>query len=236
MGRAKECPTLSKQTREATLSAMEASPSQYIKKKFVGLAVVGMVSWGGKLLITRRPPYMRSFPRSYVFPGGGVDPGESLVQAVAREIKEETGLVVDRWKLECIWESVFPTVAKPGVPIKAHHLVCYFSGQLDESFHESQQALRLCEEEVDGALWLSREDIKSILVTTSDSILNGKFAMADDRMVQLYTNDKEDESFVRLSDCMGVYPRENETGEYCGMAQGSLFALEKLVSEFESII
>jgi 8-oxo-dGTP pyrophosphatase MutT (NUDIX family) len=220
MGRSKHCPTLQAETSEATRNAKSSS-----KKQYVNLAVVGMVfdAAGDHLLITRRPSYMRSFPRAYVFPGGGVNAGESLLDAVAREVREETGLSVREWTLESLWESVYPTVSEPGVPIQAHHLVCYFSGRLNERLDNSiADQLVLCEEEVDGALWLSRKDIDSILNSTEKSDDGER-----NRELRFCTNNSEDNPSVKLKDLIGIYPQINESGEYCGIAQGSLFALEE---------
>ena len=38
-----------------------------------------------RVLLTRRAAHMRSFPASWVLPGGGLDPGEDLVDGIMRE-------------------------------------------------------------------------------------------------------------------------------------------------------
>jgi len=200
-GRSKDCPTLSRQAKKDFEHGL-----RYRKDRppYVGLAVVGIIHdpHNDKFLITKRPSYMRSFPGAFVFPGGSVDEDESLTEAVTREIQEETGLTIekDSWKLECLWESVYPTMERiinnkkddddheelddaddnnnncdqdeRDAVIRAHHLVCYFLGQLpveqnEEQQKQQQQALQLCEEEVDGAVWLSYDEIQSILDATT---------------------------------------------------------------------
>ena len=42
-----------------------------------------------------------------LMPGGHVDPGETTIDAAAREVHEETGLEVDSLELLCMWESGF---------------------------------------------------------------------------------------------------------------------------------
>lgn len=57
------------------------------------LAVSAAIIRNGKVLIVRRarPPA----GGLYTLPGGGVEVGETLVEAVAREVREETGLTVE---------------------------------------------------------------------------------------------------------------------------------------------
>jgi ADP-ribose pyrophosphatase YjhB (NUDIX family) len=57
------------------------------------LAVSAAVFRGGKVLVVRRarPPAHGLF----TLPGGGVEAGETLVEAVVREVEEETGLAIE---------------------------------------------------------------------------------------------------------------------------------------------
>jgi 8-oxo-dGTP diphosphatase len=55
-------------------------------------AVSALVIRGGEVLLVRRgkTPYLNHWS----LPGGGVEPGETLEQAVRREVREETGLEI----------------------------------------------------------------------------------------------------------------------------------------------
>jgi len=87
-----------------------------------------------RALLTRRPALMRAFPCCWVFPGGGVEPGDrNLEETGRREMKEETGLDVAHWdeeEMNCaaddgqnrssnerpavrlvgLWEAVYPVI------------------------------------------------------------------------------------------------------------------------------
>jgi 8-oxo-dGTP diphosphatase len=48
----------------------------------------------GEILLLQRPAEKRNFPNQWEFPGGKLDPGESIDQAVCREVREESGLSI----------------------------------------------------------------------------------------------------------------------------------------------
>ena len=57
----------------------------------VELTTLCMVCRGDEILLQNR---VKTDWRGYCFPGGHVEPGESIVDSVIREMKEETGLTV----------------------------------------------------------------------------------------------------------------------------------------------
>ena len=57
----------------------------------VELTVLCLICQGGKLLLQNR---VKADWRGYTLPGGHVEPDESIIEAVKREMKEETGLTI----------------------------------------------------------------------------------------------------------------------------------------------
>ena len=54
------------------------------------------LTYQNRVLLTRRPASMRTFPGCWVAPGGSMDPTDvSLAAAAIRELREETGLLVN---------------------------------------------------------------------------------------------------------------------------------------------
>ena len=58
--------------------------------------VVGLVrNGGGDLLLCRMSSDRGVFPGQWGLPGGGIEPGETMEQALRRELREELGIEID---------------------------------------------------------------------------------------------------------------------------------------------
>ncbi|HVC42568.1 MAG TPA: NUDIX hydrolase [Candidatus Saccharimonadales bacterium] len=67
---------------------------------------VGALIWrDGKVLLVRHERGGRSY---WLVPGGGVDAGETMVSAAARELLEETGYQVEIGRLLLVCEAIDP--------------------------------------------------------------------------------------------------------------------------------
>lgn len=174
-----------------------------------------------------------------VLPGGSVDDGESLEQAVVREVQEETGLSCQVMgkdqKPVCIWESVYPTTGADQTPIQAHHVVLYYECRIKEG--QEENSLKLQPDEVDCAVWLSRQELQQITDTASwaedgtqwpgDVAAFGEATDIDNEAPAEKNEQQGGHQRIGLEELRGIYPRGVPDKGVCGLAQGSLFALQE---------
>lgn len=75
---------------------------------------VGAVAFdGSKALLVKHGEAAAHLTGVYGLPGGRLDPGESLLDGVAREFEEETGLIPDKFSIQKL-----PTVYQADLPRK----------------------------------------------------------------------------------------------------------------------
>lgn len=96
------------------------NPTQY-----TGQVVIGIIVHNGKILLGKvREENLVSFNNiPYIFPGGKVEAGETIDQAVAREINEEVGAVISNPKK--IASRLHPLTQKEII-----YFVCEVNGEL----------------------------------------------------------------------------------------------------------
>ncbi|WP_035662995.1 NUDIX hydrolase [Bradyrhizobium sp. Ec3.3] len=111
------------------------------------LAVSAAIFRDGKVLLVRRA---RSPAKGfYSLPGGRVEFGESLHQALAREVDEETGLAIDIVGLAG-WREVLPSTGGAG-----HYLIMSFAAR----WTAREPVLN---EELDDFRWLAPDALGSL--------------------------------------------------------------------------
>ena len=87
------------------------------------LVVAGIIVRGDRFLAARRSASM-SWPGFWEFPGGKVEAGESLGEALSRELEEELSIAIDAF---CLWK-VKEKKGTGGAIRLFFHLVTEFSG------------------------------------------------------------------------------------------------------------
>ena len=76
------------------------------ERTIVEVAVGILLQPDGRFLLTSRPPG-KVYTGYWEFPGGKLEAGESVEQALARELHEELGVVIEpaavtRWREQCV--------------------------------------------------------------------------------------------------------------------------------------
>ncbi len=130
------------------------------------LAVSAAIIRDGKVLIVRRarPPASGV----YTLPGGGVEVGETLPEAVMREVHEETGLAVEPVALAGYREAI---VRDPDGRIERHFVILPFAAR----WIAGEPVLN---EELSEAIWMNQGDIASLTTTAGlGEIIANAFAV-----------------------------------------------------------
>jgi nucleoside triphosphatase len=84
----------------STLTDQKASHSQVYPEPTVGALIVNK---DGKILLTKSHKWFDK----YTLPGGHIEVGETMKEAVAREVKEEVGLDVEVAEMLLTQEAIF---------------------------------------------------------------------------------------------------------------------------------
>jgi NAD+ diphosphatase len=115
-------------------------------------AVIVLVTDGERALLGRQPAWP---PGRYSTIAGFVEPGESLEDAVAREVREETGVLVDDVQYHSSQPWPFPSSLMLGFTARARHT-----------------AIDLGDQELEDAGWFSRAQLAAgeIALPTTHSI------------------------------------------------------------------
>ena len=117
------------------------------------LAVSAAIVRDGKVLVVRRarqPALGR-----YTLPGGGVEAGETLVEAVTREVREETALTIEPVAFAGYREAI---VRDREGRIERHFVIICFAAR----WRSGEPALN---EELDDARWLEPKDLAGLKTT-----------------------------------------------------------------------
>lgn len=106
------------------------------------LTVLCLLCDGDRILLQDR---VKDDWRGYAMPGGHVEPGESIVDAVIREIKEETGLTVTSPKLCGVKQF----------PIAGGRYLVFL-------FRADQFSGQLCSSEEGSVEWIARSELEKV--------------------------------------------------------------------------
>lgn len=90
--------------------------------------VVGVIrNPGGDYLLCRMPPDRGVFPGEWGLPGGGVEPGETLEQALRREIREEVGLEIEQITPLFFTDATYPKTSADGTRREIYMIFLLFA-------------------------------------------------------------------------------------------------------------
>jgi nucleoside triphosphatase len=115
--------------------------------------VVGLI-WNasGELLFCRMHPERGVFPGEWGFPGGGIEPGEGMVAALRRELREEVGIEIEEPKPAFFKDATYDKRLANGTAKSIYMIFLVFHCKA------AHEAIRLNEEFVEYR-WVSEGEL-----------------------------------------------------------------------------
>jgi ADP-ribose pyrophosphatase YjhB (NUDIX family) len=126
-------------------------PRKYPQRPY--LAVSAAIVRDGKVLLVRRARHPAL--GVYTLPGGGVETGETLAQAAAREVREETAMEIDVIALAGHREAI---VRDKEGRIERHFVIMCFAARW-------RSGAIVLNEELDDARWLVPAELAGLRTT-----------------------------------------------------------------------
>ncbi|WP_446224826.1 NUDIX hydrolase [Nocardia sp. IBHARD005] len=108
----------------------------------------------GRILMIRRTDNDR-----YAIPGGGLEAGETVSEAVAREVLEETGIEVSVTDLVGVFSNPGHVIAYDDGEVRQEFSICFRANPVGGSLRTSSESKEV--------LWVTPQDISSLNVHPS---------------------------------------------------------------------
>ena len=140
----------------------------------IGVGGVVVNSKGEVLLVQERVSPIPKFQGCWKLPGGLADPGEDFADTVAREVREETGIIATGHKV-----------------VSLRHSHNYRFGQGDlyvvvvlAPAEGSSEEIQMDPTELMGAKWFDQEQMEAIVAPSSEAMLDGKISESQWKVIQ----------------------------------------------------
>jgi ADP-ribose pyrophosphatase YjhB (NUDIX family) len=121
------------------------------------IRVSAILHWQGRVLLIRQEKPGKEY---WMLPGGGVDSGETLIEALRRELREELGIEADV-QFEGPVALVDSIAPKTMVPSRKHVVHIIFSAELS---HRSLSDIVTKDAAVKGARLFTDEELQEVVL------------------------------------------------------------------------
>jgi 8-oxo-dGTP diphosphatase len=120
------------------------------------IRVSAILRWQGRVLLCRQEKPDKEY---WLLPGGGVDGGETLMEALRRELREELGIEADVQFEGPV--AIVDSIAPKMLISKKHVIHIIFSADLS---HRSLDAVETKDAAVKGARLFSNEELEDVVL------------------------------------------------------------------------